>query len=81
MRRSRPEGFGKYFREALRVDRFWHPWLARFFYTDERHGDGTFKGMALDGAAHGEFYAQLANHENVPWHATFVKDKGYVQFK
>ncbi len=38
--------------------------------------------MALDGAAHGEFYAQLAKHEeNVPWHATFVKDKGYVQFK
>ncbi|KAK9311561.1 hypothetical protein V1524DRAFT_387548 [Lipomyces starkeyi] len=54
----------------------------RFFYADERHGDGKFKGMALDGAAHGEFYAQLADHEeNVPWHATFVKDKGYVQFK
>ncbi|KAE8448299.1 hypothetical protein EG329_009543 [Mollisiaceae sp. DMI_Dod_QoI] len=54
----------------------------RFFYADERHGDGKLKGMALDGAAHGEFYAQLANHEeNVPWHATFVKDKGYVQFK
>ncbi|TAQ89081.1 hypothetical protein B7494_g2607 [Chlorociboria aeruginascens] len=54
----------------------------RFFYADERHGDGKFKGMALDGAAHGEFYAQLASHEeSVPWHATFVKDKGYVQFK
>jgi hypothetical protein len=38
--------------------------------------------MALDGAAHGEFYAQLAKQEEVvPWHATFVKDKGYVQFK
>jgi len=54
----------------------------RFFYADERHGDGQNKGMLLDGAAHGEFYAQLANHEeNVPWQATFVKDKGYVQFK
>ncbi|KAH6676216.1 hypothetical protein B0J14DRAFT_477325 [Halenospora varia] len=54
----------------------------RFFYADERHGDGKSKGMDIDGAAHGEFYAQLANHEeNVPWHATFVKDKGYVQFK
>ncbi|KAI1387683.1 NAD(P)-binding protein [Hypoxylon trugodes] len=54
----------------------------RFFYADERHEDGKFKGMALDGAAHGEFYAQLANHKgNVPWHATFVKNKGYVQFK
>jgi hypothetical protein len=40
------------------------------------------KGHALDGAAHAEFYAQLASHEeNVPWYATFVKDKGYVQFK
>ncbi|KAF2103651.1 hypothetical protein NA57DRAFT_31353 [Rhizodiscina lignyota] len=53
----------------------------RFFYADERHGDGKFKGMALDGAAHAEFYAQLANHENVPWHATFVKDKGYLKFE
>jgi len=54
----------------------------RFFYADERHADGKNKGMALDGVAHGDFYAELANHEeNVPWHATFVKDKGYVQFK
>lgn len=58
------------------------PGLPRFFYADERHGDGQSKGMAVDGAAHAEFYAQLVNHEeNVPWHATFVKDKGYVQFK
>ncbi|KAL9087588.1 MAG: hypothetical protein Q9159_003538 [Coniocarpon cinnabarinum] len=52
----------------------------RFFYADERHVDGKNKGMSLDGAAHGSFYAQLANHETVPWHATFVKDKGYVKF-
>ena len=40
------------------------------------------KGMGLDGPAHGEFYTQLANHEgNVPWDATFVKGKGYVEFK
>jgi hypothetical protein len=56
--------------------------LDRFFYADERHGDGKIKGMAVDGQAHGEFYAQLASHRgNVPWHATFVKDKGYVSFK
>jgi len=56
--------------------------MPRFFYADERTGEGNNKGIALDGAAHGDFYAQLANHEeNVPWHATFVKDKGYVQFK
>ncbi len=48
-----------------------------FFYADERQGDGSFKRMALDGAGHGEFYAQLANHEeNVLWHAMFLKDKG-----
>ncbi|KAK9235975.1 hypothetical protein V1525DRAFT_408368 [Lipomyces kononenkoae] len=54
----------------------------RFFYAAERTEDGKNKGTAIDGTAHGGFYAQLANHdENVPWHATFVKDKGYVQFK
>ncbi|EED22075.1 conserved hypothetical protein [Talaromyces stipitatus ATCC 10500] len=53
----------------------------RFFYADERHQDGKLKGSGVDGDAHGEFYWQLANHEeNVPWHATFVKDKGYVHF-
>lgn len=53
----------------------------RFFYADERFADGKHKGMELDGEAHGDFYAQLANHEGkVPWLATFVKDKGYVQF-
>lgn len=55
---------------------------SRFFYADERHQDGKLKGMEVDGDAHGDFYAQLASHEeNVPWHATFVKDKSYVQFK
>ncbi|KAI3320697.1 NAD(P)-binding protein [Xylariaceae sp. AK1471] len=54
----------------------------RFFYADERTVDGNSKGNAIDGPAHGEFYAQLANHHgDVPWLATFVKDKGYVQFK
>ncbi|KAK5047034.1 hypothetical protein LTR84_006976 [Exophiala bonariae] len=54
----------------------------RFFYTDERTSDGKMKGMALDGDAHAEFYASLIEHEGqVPWHATFVKDKGYVEFK
>ncbi|KAI0834765.1 hypothetical protein F5Y06DRAFT_147693 [Hypoxylon sp. FL0890] len=54
----------------------------RFFYADERQADGKLIGAALDGPAHGEFYVQLANHEgNVPWHATFVKGKGCVQFE
>ncbi|KIW10488.1 hypothetical protein PV08_11452 [Exophiala spinifera] len=54
----------------------------RFFYTDERFEDGKVKGQELDGPAHADFYAQLASHpDNVPWLTTFVKDKGYVQFK
>ncbi|KAI0809512.1 hypothetical protein GGR55DRAFT_178277 [Xylaria sp. FL0064] len=53
----------------------------RFFYADERTEDGKSVEALVDGPAHGEFYAQLANHEDdVPWHATFVKGKGYVKF-
>ncbi|KAF7519878.1 hypothetical protein G7054_g12962 [Neopestalotiopsis clavispora] len=53
----------------------------RFFYADERLEDGKHVGMNLDGEAHAEFFAQLANHEGkVPWLATFVKGKGHVQF-
>ncbi|KAI0467809.1 NAD(P)-binding protein [Xylaria cf. heliscus] len=53
----------------------------RFFYADERKENGDSKGQAIDGPAHAEFFEQLANHEgNVPWLATFVKDKGYVKF-
>ncbi|KAI0438096.1 hypothetical protein F4803DRAFT_113776 [Xylaria telfairii] len=54
----------------------------RFFYADERAADGGSKGAAIDGPAHADFFEQLANHEgNVPWLATFVKDKGYVKFQ
>ncbi|KAK6956564.1 hypothetical protein Daesc_001842 [Daldinia eschscholtzii] len=64
------------------ADAIYSPQGFRFFYVDERYEDGKTKGNAIDGAAHGDFFAQLANHEgNVPWHATFVKGKGYVQFK
>ncbi|KAJ6038592.1 uncharacterized protein N7446_005395 [Penicillium canescens] len=56
-----------------------------FIYTgsfaDERTEDRTAVGNAPDGAAHAELYTQLASHKgNVPWHATFVKGKGYVKF-
>jgi hypothetical protein len=52
------------------------------FYAEKRRVDGKIKGMALDGAVHVEFYAQLSSHEeNMPWHATFMKDKGYVHLK
>ncbi|KAI1354772.1 hypothetical protein F5Y01DRAFT_239121 [Xylaria sp. FL0043] len=53
----------------------------RFFYADERAEDGNSAGQRIDGPAHAEFYAQLANHEgDIPWLATFVKGKGYVKF-
>lgn len=52
-----------------------------FIYADERNADGSMKGMSLDGEAHAQFFADLANgKEEVPWHATFVKGKGYVKF-
>jgi len=38
-------------------------------------------GMELDGDAHAAFFMQLAeNRQEIPWHATFVKGKGYVKF-
>ncbi len=53
----------------------------RFFYADERNVDGSIKGHSLDGDAHAEFYAQLAaGAQDVPWHATFVKDQGYTKY-
>ncbi|KAI0205637.1 hypothetical protein F4808DRAFT_409748 [Astrocystis sublimbata] len=53
----------------------------RFFYADERTETGKNVGNDIDGSAHASFFEQLANHEgNVPWHATFVKGKGYVKF-
>ncbi|GLA02162.1 hypothetical protein AnigIFM60653_001562 [Aspergillus niger] len=63
------------------ADTLYTPRGYRFFYADERTEDGKAVGNAPDGAAHAELYTQLASHEgNVPWHATFVKGKGYVKF-
>ncbi|KAK9311271.1 hypothetical protein V1524DRAFT_450394 [Lipomyces starkeyi] len=47
----------------------------RFFYADERHGDGKFQG---DGARRRRTWRVLCTV--VPWHAMFVNEKGYVQF-
>lgn len=56
--------------------------MGRFFYADQRQADGGAAYMALDGEAHAEFFSQLVTHEgDIPWQATFVKGKGYVQFK
>lgn len=53
----------------------------KFFYVDERKPDGSSKGTAIDGPAHGEFIASLVDGKGgVPWHATFVAGEGYVKF-
>ncbi|ETS74082.1 hypothetical protein PFICI_13948 [Pestalotiopsis fici W106-1] len=63
------------------ADALYVPQGFRFFYADERFENGKPASGEVDGEAHGDFYAQLANHEGkVPWLATFVKGKGYVQF-
>ena len=81
MRPTRAEDTGKYSQSVPRI--LFLTYLAsRFFFADERQENGGSKAVGLDGPAHGDFFAQLATHEgDVPWQATFVKDKGYVQFK
>lgn len=38
-------------------------------------------GAEVDPEAHGKFYTELATgRDHISWHATFVKDKGYVKF-
>lgn len=52
----------------------------RFYYADERKADGTITPQ-IDGEAHAEFYAQLAEGESQgPWQQTFVKGSGYQKF-
>ncbi|KAE8831618.1 hypothetical protein HRS9139_05860 [Pyrenophora teres f. teres] len=52
-----------------------------FFYADQRLPDGAPMMNGVNGAAHGDLYAQLVQHESdVPWLVTFVHDKGYVKF-
>lgn len=54
----------------------------QFFYVDERKASGGPAMMAIDGQAHADFFLALAERSagKVPWQATFVKDKGYVEF-
>ena len=49
---------------------------------DERHDDGTFMTTDLQGWAHAEFFLSLVERKagEVPWQATFVGGKGYVEF-
>lgn len=53
----------------------------RFYYSDERKADGSPAYSAVDGAAHGELYVQLAEGKSQgPWLQTFVKGVGYKSF-
>jgi len=54
----------------------------KFYYADERTSDGNPVGSQIDGEAHAELYMDLVKHkEQRPWLQTFVKGKGYVDFK
>lgn len=53
----------------------------RFYYVDERQVDGG-PTIPVNGPAAGETYVNLAEQkEQGPWDYTFVKEKGYVEFK
>jgi hypothetical protein len=53
----------------------------RFYFADERQSNGG-PTIPVDGPAAGEAYVELAEKkEQGPWNWTFVKGKGYVDFK
>lgn len=55
--------------------------MNRFYYADERQMDGSAAGMGIDGAAHAQFYVQLASGQSQQsWHQTFIKGQGYKVF-
>ncbi|RGP81287.1 short-chain dehydrogenase [Fusarium longipes] len=49
----------------------------RFYYTDERHEDGSpmWKGATAEG--HAQFYTELAEDGSREWYQTFVSGLGY----
>lgn len=55
--------------------------MRRFYYADERKGDGSPAYSDIDGAAHAELYVDLAESRSQgPWRQTFVKGVGYKDF-
>ncbi|KAJ4346653.1 uncharacterized protein N0V89_010584 [Didymosphaeria variabile] len=53
----------------------------KFYYADERKSDGSPAYNAIDGEAHGKFYAELAEGKSqAEWLQTFVKGEGYKHF-
>ena len=54
---------------------------SRFYFADERQVDGG-PTIPVDGPAAAEAYVELAEDpKQRPWQYTFVKGKGYVDFK
>jgi hypothetical protein len=53
----------------------------RFYYADQHTPEGGAMGNDVGGPAAAEFYYQLVTEDvEVPWDATFVEGKGYVNF-
>lgn len=53
----------------------------KFYFTDERLADGQPSRELMDPAARAELHWVLSNQNQGPWHYTFVKGKGYVDFR
>ncbi|AEO67133.1 75b3929b-a0a2-4b1a-b665-7db53caa5a2e [Thermothielavioides terrestris] len=53
----------------------------KFYFADERVETGEPVYSKISGPAAGEFYLKLAEEEtDIPWYATFVAGKGFVDF-
>jgi len=53
----------------------------KFFFPDERTASGAPVGGDVSGSAAASFYLKLVEEENdIPWFATFVDGKGFVDF-
>lgn len=53
----------------------------KFYFTDERLADGTPSRELMEPAARAELHWTLSKQDQGPWHHTFVKGKGYVDFR
>ena len=52
-----------------------------FYCTDERHSEGAPVLDAWDGPARADLCFQLAQEKKGPFQQTFVKGRGYVDFR
>ncbi|KAJ4859529.1 short chain dehydrogenase domain-containing protein [Trichoderma breve] len=64
------------------ADQHYSPRGYRFFYADQRTSEGSAMRYGPDSEAHATFFYELAprGDEALPWHCTFVKGRGYVDF-